>query len=198
MDTGIQRLGANQMSTAHCAARSIASGGRLPYLTSSGRPSKTPSPSGARLAPAMLGHRRSLTASDVQACVSFFKSLFYRPHLPYVCPAPGSISDEGDHELNTPFSSHEVSAVLSDLRNGVSCGSDGIPGEFLKFAVHRDDRSAVIDNILVGYLVVLFQHMFEVGKVPEKWGNALLTQVFKPGRVHAPTGQIIVRLQCCK
>jgi Reverse transcriptase (RNA-dependent DNA polymerase)/Endonuclease-reverse transcriptase len=121
------------------------------------------------------------TSTDVQACVSYFKSLFYRPQLPPACPAPGSINDESDHVLNAPFTCLEVMQVLSNLRNGVSCGSDGVPGEFFKNAVHRDTHGHVVDNILSGYLVTLFQHMFNVGRVPEKWGDTLLTLAFKGG-----------------
>lgn len=47
--------------------------------------------------------------------------------------------------------------------------------------MHREDNGVVGDNILCGYLVTLFQHMFNVGKVPEKWGSTLLTLAFKGG-----------------
>jgi hypothetical protein len=121
------------------------------------------------------------TSTDVQACVSYFKSLFYRPELPPASPAPGSINDDSDHVLNTSFTCQEIMQVLGDLRNGVSCGSDAVPGEFFKYAVHREANGTVVDNILSGYLATLFQHMFNVGKVPEKWGNTLLTLAFKGG-----------------
>ena len=39
----------------------------------------------------------------------------------------------------------------------------------------------MLHNILAGYLVILFQYMFDQGKLPRKWGTALLTLVFKSG-----------------
>jgi hypothetical protein len=78
--------------------------------------------------------------------------------------------------LNAPFTEEEVIAVvLSNLRNGASCGSDGVPGEFLKYAVLRDERGHMQDFLLAPVLQQMFQWMFDNASVPDAWGTALLT-----------------------
>jgi exonuclease III len=123
----------------------------------------------------------SSAASDVEACIQYFKTLFNKPSLPTSTGAAGSLDDAPDHPLNAPFTQEEINVVLSGLHNGVACGWDGVPAEFYKYAVLRDERGQVQSYILAPYLQVLFQWMFDNASLPELWGEALLTLVFKAG-----------------
>jgi hypothetical protein len=67
------------------------------------------------------------------------------------------------------------------LYNNKACGSDIVPAEFYKYAVSRDERGYVVDNILASYLRTLFQWIFDRSTVPDKWGEALLSLIFKAG-----------------
>jgi hypothetical protein len=119
-------------------------------------------------------------ASDVDACVSYFSSLFCRPDMPSTCAAPGSLSDQQDHVLNQPFTQLEVEQVLSGLRNGTACGPDGVPGEFFKYATTNTQDGASY-HLLAECLCAVFNAMFDQGSTPPNWGQALLTLIFKGG-----------------
>jgi hypothetical protein len=132
---------------------------------------------------AKLSNRSALCSYelDVTACVSWWKEMFYKPDLPTGSGPAGSLHDSHDHPLNAPFSDEEIEEVLLQLQNRVAAGSDGIPPEFIKYAVTRDEHGRVQDHILVPFLKHLFQWMFDNASVPDKWGEALLTLVFKGG-----------------
>jgi hypothetical protein len=119
-------------------------------------------------------------ASDVDACISYFSSLFCKPNLPSTCAAPGSLLDQQNHVLNQPFTQLEVARVLSGLRNGTASGPDGVPGEFFKYATtHTHDGEPT--HLLAEYLCDLFNAMFDRGSTPPGWGQSLLTLIFKGG-----------------
>ncbi len=119
-------------------------------------------------------------ASDVDACVSYFSSLFCKPDLPDTCAAPGLLSDQHDHVLNQPFTQQEVEQVLAGLRNGTACGPDGVPGEFYKYA-STSTQGGDAQHILAEYFTAVFNAMFDQGSTPPGWGQALLTLIFKGG-----------------
>jgi len=121
------------------------------------------------------------SADDVTACVTFLQAVFVTSDVPLTSVAPGMLSDCSEHPLNQPFTEHEVSAVLGKLSNGLSCGPDGVPAEFLKYAVERHDQGHVKRYLLAPYLTCMYNHFFDAGKVPASWGAALLSLVFKKG-----------------
>lgn len=120
-------------------------------------------------------------AADANACIAFLTDLLHRPHLPASDQPPGHLSDANDHVMNIPVSTDEVARALSSLRNNVAAGCDGLPAEFYKHACTRDNNSRPLEHLLLEYLVLLFNHFFSRGQLPQKWGTSLITLVFKKG-----------------
>jgi exonuclease III len=118
---------------------------------------------------------------EVPSCVQYFKALLFRDDERCTFVATGSSSDEPNHWLNRNFTDDEVAVVVNNLHNHKACGSDIVSAEFYKYAVSRDERGYVVDNILAPYLRTLFQWIFDRSTVPDKWGEALLTLIFKAG-----------------
>ncbi len=123
----------------------------------------------------------AVSAADIDSCTAVLKSVLACPDDPVNSVAPGNLSDAADHALNQPFTQAEVEAVLRNLHNGLSCGPDGIPAEFLKYAVMRDDRGQVQEYMLAPYLLTLFNHLFNQGTLPTQWTASLLTLLHKKG-----------------
>lgn len=121
-------------------------------------------------------------AGDPTECTQFFSGLFNKhgadepPALP-----PGGQLDEPHLVLNEHIAEHEVGAVLRALRTGCSSGTDGVPAEFFKYAVHRDRSGRVEKYLLAPYLAQLFDWCFQHGTAPDDWGLALLTMIHKGG-----------------
>jgi exonuclease III len=132
---------------------------------------------------AKLSSRRALCSNDldVSACVRWWKDLFHKTDLPPAEGPAGSQQDEPDHPLNASFEDKEILEVVMSLHNRVAAGSDGLAPEFIKYAVTRDEKGRVQDHILVPFLQQLFQWMFDNASLPDRWGEALLTLVFKGG-----------------
>jgi hypothetical protein len=123
----------------------------------------------------------SISAADADACISSLQAVLVSDAQPSECVPPGHLTDSVDHQLNQPFSEHDVELVLGGLTNNRSCGPDGVPAEFLKYAVRRDESGKVQEYILAPYLTKLFNICFDVGRVPDHWCTALLSLVYKKG-----------------
>jgi exonuclease III len=121
------------------------------------------------------------SAPDMDACISVLQTVFVSDAQPSNSQPPGHLTDLTDHQLNQPFSEHEVEQTLASLKNSRSCGPDGIPAEFLKYCVRRDESGKVQEYLLAPYLTKLFNHCFDVGRVPDHWCTALLSLVYKKG-----------------
>jgi len=123
----------------------------------------------------------AMSAADVDACILSLQSVFVSEDAPSSGCPPGQLSDSPEHVMNQPFTVHDVELVLGSLKNGLSCGSDGIPAEFLKYAVTRSETGQVQEYLLAPYLTQLFNHFFASGRAPASWCTALLSLVFKKG-----------------
>ena len=60
---------------------------------------------------------------------------------------------------------------MKAIKNGKSCGTDGILGEFIKFG----------GEVLREALVKLFQEVLETGEIPKEWKRSRITLVHKGG-----------------
>jgi hypothetical protein len=116
-------------------------------------------------------------------CTQFFSGLFSKhdvdeaPALP-----PGGHLDEPNFGvLNDHVTEHKVGAVLRTLCIVCSSGTNGVPAENFKFAVHRDRSGRVYRYRLTPHLAQLFDWCFQQGTAPDDWGLALLTMIHKGG-----------------
>lgn len=122
------------------------------------------------------------SAGDPAECTQFFSGLFKKldgegvPVLP-----PGGPVDDHGMLLNEQITEQEVGVVLAALRTGCSSGSDGVPAEFFKCAVLRDERGRVQSYLMAPYLAQLFDWCFQQGTAPDDWGLALLSMIHKGG-----------------
>ena len=75
--------------------------------------------------------------------------------------------------LDEKITVEEVINGISELSNGKSPGEDGILNEMLKSA----------REVLVPYLVILFNKILDSGQYPERWSDAVLFPLHKKGSV---------------
>ena len=80
--------------------------------------------------------------------------------------------------LDEKITMEEVINVISELSNGISPGEDGILNEMLKSA----------REVIVPYLVILFNKILDSGQYPERWSDAvgLLFPLHKKGSATDP------------
>jgi len=108
---------------------------------------------------------------------NYFSDLLYDNNAPPILlddiavdPAPNTIS------LNSPIILSEVKDAIRKLKNGKSCGIDGIPSEYYKYTF----------DILAPYLVKIFNNIFETKEFPNSWGKSIICPIHKSGPTHMP------------
>jgi exonuclease III len=129
----------------------------------------------ARADPARFWRRlkkRSPALASLPA-VQYWETIFNRAGQPEGHLVLGALQDEHMHMLNVPIQSHEVHDAMKALATGTSCGPDGCPPELLVNASRSPE--------FVGSLCSVFNWMFERGVLPEAWGCALMSLVYKAG-----------------
>jgi hypothetical protein len=99
---------------------------------------------------------------------------------PVTIPGDHSVDGAGE-SYNAAITEADVVKVLGNLKNGKASGTDGIPVEFYKYAVIRDDKGKIIKFLLAPVLASIFDACFQQGVVPQEWGQALLTLIHKGG-----------------
>ena len=85
---------------------------------------------------------------------------------------------EEDHYLNRPISKEEVQMALRKLKNGKAAGPDGIIGELIKHACKC--------NLVLDFLVKLFNFLFDRGIFPENWSYSVVLPLYKKGDANDP------------
>lgn len=75
------------------------------------------------------------------------------------------------NELNYTIKESEIIKVLKNLKTGKAVGSDGIANEMLKTGVSELSKP----------LTVIFNKKFTSGNYPKKWGEGLISTIFKSG-----------------
>ena len=78
--------------------------------------------------------------------------------------------------LDAKITVEEVINVISELANGDSPGEDGILNEMFKSA----------REVIVPYLVILFNKILDSGQYPERWSDAVLFPLHKKGSATDP------------
>jgi hypothetical protein len=78
--------------------------------------------------------------------------------------------------LNTAITEEEVTLATSKLKNGKSTGTDGIPGEFYRYSLHK----------LYPIFVKLFNNMFKHGVFPAQWTEGVIVPIHKKGDKNDP------------
>ena len=73
--------------------------------------------------------------------------------------------------LNGPITKIEIIESIKRLKNDKSPGPDGLIGEYFKSSVHT----------LLPYLHVLFNKIFDSGKIPIDWSSAIIIPIYKKG-----------------
>ena len=90
------------------------------------------------------------------------------------CPdVHDSISDD---TLDADITPTEVAAAIRHLKNNKAAGPDGLIPEIFK---HSSD-------VVIPYLVKLFNHIFSTGHYPESWSEAVIQPIHKKGNRNDP------------
>lgn len=129
-----------------------------------------------------MRNKSSVSSADVDVadCVGYFRQLFaHNTNHTHNYTFNTSTADSAGQPFNANFTEDEILCALQRMQNGKASGADGIPGEYYKYAVHRDQSGKITTNILVAYLKVVFQWMFDHSCIPSKWGEGLITLVLK-------------------
>ncbi len=84
------------------------------------------------------------------------------------------IDDDSDNILNKEITLKEITIALSALKLGKACGPDGLPPEMWKHG----------GNILLPYLHVLFNCIFNSGDFPSAWSQSIIFPLHKKGSKH--------------
>jgi hypothetical protein len=123
------------------------------------------------------------TPADPAECRDFFFGVFNKGgHNSEPAILQGdTTADCADATYNAAITEADVGQVLRRLKNGKAAGSDGIPVEFYKYAVIRDDKGRIQRFLLAPVLAAVFNACFQHGVVPQDWGKALLTLIHKGG-----------------
>jgi len=85
-------------------------------------------------------------------------------------------ADNNANVLNDPFELSEIKQSILRLKNGKSCGDDGIPSEFYKFSV----------DYISPIQLVLFNKILDTGCFPKSWGHSVITPIHKSGPTNSP------------
>ena len=75
------------------------------------------------------------------------------------------------NELNVEISYDEIKKAVKQLRYGASAGPDLYINEFFKNGT----------DIMINYIYMLFNKIFELGYFPEKWSEGYIIPIFKQG-----------------
>ena len=81
------------------------------------------------------------------------------------------------NELNVEISYEEIKKAVKQLRNGASAGPDLYINEFFKNGT----------DIMINYIYMLFNKIFELGYFPEKWSEGYIIPIFKKGDTNEPS-----------
>ena len=85
----------------------------------------------------------------------------------------------GEDLLNKPFTEEEVIIALNGMANNKST-ADGLRAELFKYAKVKDDQTGKWSNMVVGFLVQIFNAIFLNGcGLPESWSKAFLVPISK-------------------
>ena len=90
-------------------------------------------------------------------------------------------------ELNDPFQSCEIEAILSKMKLGKASGADKVSNEMLKAG----------GSTMSSLLLSLFNWINEVSVVPREWGTANVTTLHKKGDVRDPGNYRTISLISC-
>ena len=99
-------------------------------------------------------------------------------------PAVAVFSDENEvnvgvevEQLDSDFTIEEVKTALSKLKSGKAAGIDMIPPDFFKVA----------SDILLPYLVHIFNNIYNKAYFPRAWSQATIIPIFKKGDSNNPS-----------
>jgi sorting nexin-29 len=97
-------------------------------------------------------------------------------------PQPSDLLTSISSHLNNKFTMSEILTALDDALAGKSAGVDGIPVDFIKYAVQVNNKGAPDEyciHILAGHITYLFNKILIDG-YPSSWSTNALTPVPKP------------------
>ena len=86
------------------------------------------------------------------------------------------ILDDATDMLNIPITENEVSNSIKNLIKGKSPGTDGLSVEFYK--------QTLLD--IVPTLTLIFNVIFDTGKIPYSWGESIICPIHKSGSKNDP------------
>ena len=105
-----------------------------------------------------------------------FKSLLEKVDVTTGVPDYEDNESGNDLYFNRPISADEVRLALRLLKCKKAAGTDGIAGEFLKYA----------GEIIVPFFVSFLNALFDKGIYPDTWCESLIVPLYKKGDVNKP------------
>ena len=97
-------------------------------------------------------------------------------------PQPSDLLTSISSHLNNKFTMSEILTALDDALAGKAAGVDGIPVDFIKYAIQVNNKGAPDEyciHILAGHITYLFNKILIDG-YPSSWSTNALTPVPKP------------------
>ena len=120
--------------------------------------------------------KQSQNSIDLNEWHTFFQTIFQRScELPPICSEPRNIMyyARGEHDmiLNVDISEQEIRNAINSMKGRKSPGYDNVLNEMLKVSA----------DVIVPYLHVLFQHLFNNGLFPMEWSKSIIVPIHKKG-----------------